>query len=278
MVTAAAFAGLLTLAAPAGAPILTQAAGALAQQHLREASAVAARLARTTPADEPPARSLLRLVDALYQELQFDGALAALQLADRCQHVSKADQAQLELRRGLLAVEAFDEAGARRTFQTALGLDRTARLPELAPPKTVHLLEELRGALPPPPLPPPPSPPVLVPAVKLMPAPAPSPGLRAWAWAPATGGAAMGVAGGALYLLAKGNYDRLAARDPSLTTLDQVRATAEAGRLQQTWSMVLFGAGAAALGTAAVLAFSGDGASVRAGPTGTGAAVAGTFP
>lgn len=274
MVTAAALAALLTLAAQAGAPILTQAAGALAQQHLKEASAVAVRLARTTPADEPPARSLLRLVDALYQELQFDGALAALQLADRCRPISKADQAQLELRRGLLAMEAFDEAGARRTFQSALGLDRTARLPELAPPKTVHLLEELRSALPPPP--PPPSPPVLIPAVKLTPAPPPLPNLRAWAWAPATGGAAMGVAGGALYLLAKGNYDRLAARDPSLTTLDQVHATAEAGRLQQTWSMVLFGAGAAALGTAALLAFSGGDASVRAGPT--GAAIMGTFP
>lgn len=261
---------LLCLAAQAGAPVLAQAADALSREHLQEASAVAARLAKAAPANEPPARSLLRLVDALYQDLQFDGALTALQLADRCQPISKSDQAQLELRRGLLAMESFDEAGARRTFQSALVLDRAARLPELAPPKTVHLLEELRGALPAP------APQVIVPVVKLTPAPPPGPNLRQWAWAPAAGGAAMGVAGGALFLLAKGNYDRLAARDPSLATPDQVHAAAEAGRLQQTGAVVLFGAGATALACSAVLFLSGSGASVRAGPSGV--AVAGTFP
>jgi len=271
---AAAFACLLGLAAAqAGPPVLTQAAEALAQKHLPDASAVAVRLSRSAPAQEPPARSLLRLVDALYQELQFDGALTALQLADRLQPIAKGDQAQLELRRGLLAMESFDEAGARRAFQRALDLDRAARLPALAPPKTVHLLEELRSALPPPP------PAAVTIVVTKPPPPPPDPlrDLRPWAWAPAAGGAAMGVAGGALYLLARGSYDRLAAHDPSLTTLDQVHATAEAGRLQQTWSMVLFGAGAAALGSAAVLAFTGDkGTSVRVGPAGVG--VAGTFP
>ena len=269
MVTAAAFALLL---AGAPVPVLTQAADALAKQHLKDASAVAVRLSRATPAKEPPARSLLHLVDALYQDLQFDGALAALQLADRCQPISKGDQAQLELRRGLLAMESFDEAGARLAFQGALDLDRTAHLPQSAPPKTVHLLEELRSALPAPVLPP-----VIVPVVKLTPALAPPPGpnLRQWAWAPAASGAAMGVAGGALLLLAKGNYDRLAAHDPSLATADQVHATAEAGRLQQTWSVVLFGAGATALACSAVLFLSGNGASVRAGPSGV--AVAGTF-
>jgi hypothetical protein len=258
----------LAAQAAAGAPVLVQAADALSQNHLREASAVAARLARSAPSSEPPARSLLRLVDALYQELQFDGAVTALQLADRCRPISKGDQAQLELRRGMLEMESFDEAGARRLFQAALDLDRSARLPDLAPPKTVHLLEELRGALPPLLPPPPPAPaPVALAMAKPVPPRAPAQGLRSWAWAPAAGGAAMGVAGGALYLLAKGNYDRLAARDPSLTTQDQVRATAATGRLQQTWSVVLLGAGAVALGSAAVLALSPN-----------GVAVSGTFP
>jgi hypothetical protein len=239
VVTPAAFACLIGLAVQAGAPVLTQAAEALEQRKLPEASAMATRLARTAAPGEPPARSLTRLVDALYQELQFDGALASLELAGRYGPISKEDQAQLALRRGLLWMESFEEAKARRSFQDALALDRSARLPAFAPPKTVHLLEELRSALPPPTV-----------VMKLAPAPPPPPGLRSWAWAPAAGGAAMGIAGGVLYLLAKGNYDRLAARDPSLTTPEQVHAAAETGRLQQTWSAILLGGSAVALGSA----------------------------
>jgi hypothetical protein len=66
-------------------------------------------------------------VDALYQDLQFEGAGVALQFAVQCEPISKGDQVQLALRRGLLAMESIDEAGARRSFHEALSLDRTAR-------------------------------------------------------------------------------------------------------------------------------------------------------
>jgi hypothetical protein len=284
MMVAVGWLSLLSFTAHAGAgpgkgekPVLVLAADALAKRQLAKASAVAAQMARTVPSGEPQARSLLRLVDALYQDLQFDGAGVALQLAAHCEPISITDQAQLGLRRGLLQMESIDEAGARRAFQEALSLERTARLPAFAPPKTAELLEEIRSAL----LPPPPPALAAVPKPPPAPEPEPAPSLRSWAWAPAAGGAAMGVAGGALYLLAKGNYDRLARHDPALATMEQVLATAQAGQVQQACAVVLFGAGGAALATAAVFAFRGEPgsfqASVQVGPA-PGVVVMGVFP
>jgi hypothetical protein len=90
----------------------------------------------------------------------------------------------------------------------------------------------------------------------------------------------MGVAGGALFLLAKGNYDRLIRHDPALTTMAQVQATAQAGQVQQTCAVVLFSVGGAALVTAAGLALWGEPGSLQASVQvgATGAVVTGVFP
>jgi len=277
-----------------GSPhVLVLAAETLTGRRLPKASAVAVRLARATPTGEAPARSLLRLVDELYRELQFDGAGAALQLAGHCQPIAEGDRAQLALRHGLLRMESFDEKGARRSFQEALGLDRTAQLPGFAPPKTADLLEEIRGALPPPTAPAASAAPVVPSTRALLPASAVSPvgpaapasapaSLHSWAWAPAAGGAALGVTGGVLYLRAKASYDLVARHDPSLTTLEQVHATVNDGRALQTGAFVLFGLGAAALASAAVLGLSGDAlavqASVQVGSGGAGVVIAGALP
>jgi len=289
------------------AHVLVLAAEALAERPLPEASAVAVRVALATPglsvADRnrvalvkaklrvkepgpassaaPPGESqagaLLRLVDELYKELQFDGATAALQLAGRCEPISKAEQAQLSLRRGLLAMEAFDEAGARREFQKALGQERTALLPRFAPPKTLRLLEEVRTALPP------------TEIVHGAPVPQPAPAglasLRPWAWVPAAGGAVLGAAGGLCYLGAKANHDRLAGFDPAVVSAEEVHATAEAGRALQTGAFVLLGAGGLALASAAALVLMDDPKAVQAsvqvgpGPGGApGVVIVGVFP
>jgi hypothetical protein len=236
--------------------------------------------ANAPPAAESQARALLRLVDTLYKELQYDGAGVALQLSARCAPLEAMDQAQLALRQGLLQMESFDDAGARRSFREALDLDRTARLPSFAPPKTARVLEEVRAALPPPQV-------VQAPASTKDPvdapvaAPGPT-GLRAWAWAPAAGGAALGVAGGALFLGAKSKYDLITSHDPSLATLDQVHSTADAGRALQSGAIALFGAGALALGSAAAMALldgrSAAQVSVHVGPGAAGVAIVGVLP
>lgn len=294
--------------------VLVLAAEALAERQLPAAAGIAVRVALATPAlsradrarldqlkaklrltasgppaNAPPAAesqagALLRLIDALYKELQSNGARAALQLSAHCAPLSAGEQAQLALRQGLLKMEAFDEEGARRSFQEALGLDRTARLPSFAPPKTARILEEVRAALPPPlaQAPAPVKAPALAPAPVAAPAPSGPTGLRAWAWVPAAGGAALGVAGGALFLGAKARYDLLANHDPSLTTLEQVHATADADRALKVGAFALAGAGIAALGSAAVLALVDDGSSVRAsvqvGPGAAGVAISGVLP
>jgi len=284
--------------------VLVLAAEMLAERELPEASAVAVRMALATPelssADrarldlvvaklhlkgsgtasnapasaESRAGSLLRLVDALYKELQFDGATAALQLARHCEPVSKGEQAQLVLRQGLLRMESFDEAGARRAFREALDLDGAAQLPNFAPPKTIRLLEEVRGALPSPQS-------VKAPAPVAGPAPAGLASLRPWAWVPAVGGAALGATGGLLYLGAKARYDFLFSH-PESGTPEQFLEAASTGRALQAGAFVLFGVGAAALASAAALAFLGDPnaiqASVQVGPGAVGVAIVGVFP
>lgn len=300
--------------------VLVLAAEALAERSTPEASAVAVRMALGTPglsgvdrarvekvkaklrlresnpAQRPIvtcARSLCDLIDALSMAmLPLESAKLVFQLADRCQPASSEDQAQLLLRRGHLEMEAGEDVAARRSFEEALKYDRRAQLPGIVSPKTLRSFEDVRAALPPvatvspPPLPTPP--PSASRPHPLSPSPAPTrsalASLRPWAWVPAAGGAALGVAGGALYMGAKGNYDRLASRDPSLTTMAQVHETANAGRAMQTGSFVLFGAGAVALASAAALFLTGDEvkpvqASVQmVGPGGPGVAIVGVFP
>jgi hypothetical protein len=216
------------------------------------------------PPAESPAGSLLRLIDELYKDLQFEGAAVVLQLASHCEPVSNGEQAQLMLRQGLLKMESFDAAGARQS-----------QLPRFVPPKTLHVLEEVRAALPAP------EPPTVVKA----PAPAPSGpvSLRPRVWIPAAGGAVLAIAGGALYLGAKANYDQLGRYDPSSVSAAQVHATADAGRALQTGAFVLLGAGGVALASAAALAFLGDAnavhASIQIGPGGNlGVTFTGVFP
>ena len=102
-------------------------------------------VARKTAGEREPAHAvLLRAVDALYKDLQIDAAAIVLDLV----RASTAPvRAQVALRRGVLRLEAADEEGARAAFKEALEADRGTTLPGYAPPKTLRLFEEVRGAL-----------------------------------------------------------------------------------------------------------------------------------
>jgi len=201
---------------------------------------------------QPPAKSMVKAVDELYKSLQLEAADLVLQLATQYQPLLPEDRVQLMLRRGLVKLELFDEAEARRAFQEALDTDRTTKLPAGVSPKAQRILEELRMALPAPAPPPPPL--EEKPAMPRVDR-ATGPRLRSWAWAPAAGGVALGVTGGILYWQAKANYGRLATHDPTIRSGEQLQAIDGAGRAFQTSSFVLFGAGAAALASSAVMFF-----------------------
>jgi hypothetical protein len=255
------------------------------QRLLEDARAVFPKMAPAVPVPapdasrrEPPVESLIKAFDALYAAQEFEGADIALQHARRYQPPPPAARSQLSLRRGILQMEVFDEAGARRSFQEALDLDRTARLPAYGSPSTLRLLEEARAALPP----------LAVevaskpaPAPRRPPPPPPAPP-RPWPWLVAGGGVALAGTGGALYLGARSSYDRLATRDPSIATAAQLQATADTGRALQTGAFVLVGVGAAAAVSGVALHFlgapAGLTASIQVSPGGAGLGFAGVLP
>jgi hypothetical protein len=118
----------------------------------RESRLAAARKAASTR--EPAPRALLGAVDALYTDLQIDGAGAVLDLARASTPLSAADRAQVALRDGILKMEGGEEASAREAFRQALELDPAAHLPEYVPPKTLGVFHKVRlasGAAPKPP-------------------------------------------------------------------------------------------------------------------------------
>jgi len=189
----------------------------------------------------PPARSLIHMVDVLYKDLQIDAADIVLQVAKQYEPFTAGDQVQIAVRRGIVKMDLFDDAGARRAFQQALDLDRSIKLPDYAPPKTTRQFNEMRAALQP----------VRASGPDMGPAPSKKepmggPLTRPWAWT-AIGGGVLGATSGVLYLLAKDKYDLLATHSPTITGDADLTATANAGRALQTGSGVVLGAAAAAL-------------------------------
>jgi len=96
---------------------------------------------------EPPARSLSRVVDQLYASVQIEAADLVLQVGWQYAPFARDDEVQLAVRKGVVKADLFEDAEARRAFQRALDLDRSAKLPDYAPPKTVRQFEEMREAL-----------------------------------------------------------------------------------------------------------------------------------
>ena len=98
---------------------------------------------RTAGAREPAPGVFLRAVDELYKSLEMAGAGVVLDLALSMSSLTPADRVQVALRQGILRMEFDDEAGARQAFRQALELDRSARLPAYAPPKTVGVFRSI---------------------------------------------------------------------------------------------------------------------------------------
>ena len=98
---------------------------------------------RAAGAREPPPAAFLRAVDELYKSLEMAGAGVVLDLALSISSLTTADRVQVALRQGILRMEFDDEAGARGAFRQALELDRSARLPAYAPPKTVGVFKSI---------------------------------------------------------------------------------------------------------------------------------------
>jgi len=116
----------------------------------RSAKSEGARLAdrrKAASAREPAPRALLRAVDALYANLQVEGAGAVLELARSSTPLAAADRAQLVLRRGILAMESSDESEARTAFREALEAEPGVLLPDYAPPRTRGIFEEVKLAV-----------------------------------------------------------------------------------------------------------------------------------
>jgi hypothetical protein len=99
----------------------------------------------------PQVAVLLDAADELYQRGQQDGVKALLELAQDLPEPGVSDYVQLRLRQGLLAMP--DERQARLAFRDALDLDRDARLPRYAEPKTRHAFDDVLAKLPPKPPP-----------------------------------------------------------------------------------------------------------------------------
>lgn len=118
---------------------------------------------------EEPAAALIRVVDLLYANAPPEAADLVLQIGWQYAPFTQAEVVQLEVRRGIVKADQFNDAEARDAFKMALDLDRAAKLPDWAPPKTIRQFEEMRAALPAPapvpvdkaPAPPPPTQPVV---------------------------------------------------------------------------------------------------------------------
>jgi hypothetical protein len=187
----------------------------------------------------PTVTALLGAADALYEQGQFDGVQALLEMVMERAPLSAPEHVQLRLRQGLLTMPR--EAEARSAFWEALLVDRGARLPAYAEPKTVRLFEAVRKTIPPP----------LPPSAMLQPAPRER---DSWDLGLITGGSGLtllagGAAAGLVELFAyKGMED--AARANDVGAYDRWLGTAKGAELAANG---LVGVGLITLGVGASL-------------------------
>ncbi|HYV43363.1 MAG TPA: hypothetical protein VFA20_00820 [Myxococcaceae bacterium] len=94
---------------------------------------------------KPATDALLETVDALYGNLQVDGAVeGAIAVLDLAKSLAAQDRAKVAVRRGVMLMEsAGDEPGARAAFREALEADRGVSIPKYAPPKTRRLFQDV---------------------------------------------------------------------------------------------------------------------------------------
>jgi len=92
---------------------------------------------------EPEHVVLLRAVDSLYADSQFDGARVVLAMVPTSEAPARA---QVAVGRGIIRMQEGDEAGARAAFYEALLVDRSTVLPTHAPPEVIPVFEEIKLA------------------------------------------------------------------------------------------------------------------------------------
>jgi hypothetical protein len=216
----------------------------------KESRLAAARKAAATR--EPAPRALLGAVDALYTDLQIDGAGVVLDLARASTPQTAADRAQVALRSGILKMEGGEEADARAAFREALQADPGVHLPDYAPPKTLRLFQEVTRASG-----------VATVTPKLPPvqavAPAPSRSLapgdsQRWGLITGGAGAALVVAGAVAGVVALQAYhgEQRASASGDYSAYLASRSTSKTAIVV---SNCLYGVGAAGVGVGAVLFF-----------------------
>lgn len=234
----------------------------------------------------------LRTVNRLYEELEYERALAQIASA-RTLATTTDEDVTLSLYQGVILgdMSRWEESAA--AFKTALFLRPEAKLPVKVSPKVEQHFEKVRqqvqqelaaNAKPPvATVEPKPAAPPLAPSAP----PEPSPEVsgrsftRPQVLIPAIGGAVLLVAGGTSYALSRGELSRLNGDDPKLTTREEVRSAASKGRTLQAVGVGLLGAGVVGLGFAAgwhVFGPPSNEMALRVGTDGTSAFVQGRWP
>lgn len=217
------------------------------------ASSMKAQTGSPAALDSKSPAALRQDIEQLYIKQQWEAARAALGDALRSPNLTPAERAQYHILEGLLDMEAFKETAALKAFGEALTIDPNVSLPQFAAPKAGLFFGQIKALMQPrPPLPPPPTPLVTPPPID---SPTAAPPLRSWAWAPVAGGVVAGGFGFMLTAQARASYDRLVARDCSITSVEQLDATVSAGKTTQSLGVALIGIGVVGLASGAAMYF-----------------------
>jgi tetratricopeptide (TPR) repeat protein len=243
---------------------------------------------------ESDVRAYLLSVNRLYQDLEYERALAQLALARSLARTVE-DNVTLSLYEGVILADMsrWDESAA--AFKEALFLRPEVKLPVKVSPKVQQHFEAVRRrvrreldanavkrpkeapqpAAPPVEAPPPSattqrperaaevprtptSAPALPEAAPAVTAEAPGRGLRTRLLLPAVGSGVLLIAGGTTYALSRRELSRLRSNDASLATAEDAHRSASRGRTYQSLGVGLLAAGAVGLGITTALHFMGN--------------------
>jgi tetratricopeptide (TPR) repeat protein len=206
--------------------------------------------AKAQPQKTTPPNPLFKAVQNLYEKQSFESAEAIVDEALASPNTEEADRTQFYVLKGLLRAERGDEEKAREAFQSALSRDYDAKLPDVAPPKTVQLFAQVRAETP--------RPKKEITVVTKPPQPQPSSGgfpfdfslaatERPITWIPiGVGGAA--TVGGVVFLVLSRQIDAsLRVGNPNIQSPQSLTSELDRGRVFQTTGLIMTGVGVAAL-------------------------------
>lgn len=240
---------------------------------------------------ESDVRAYLRSVNRLYEDLEYERALAQL---DRARNLARTveENVTLSLYEGIILADMSRWDDSAAAFKEALFLRLEAKLPLKVSPKVEQHFEAVREkvrrevesqrplATPAAPQAPAPTP-VPIEAQPTVVTQAPQRGLlRPQVLIPAIGSGVLLVAGGTSWALSRRELSLLRENDESLATREDAHGSASRGRTYQTLGLGLIGAGLVGAGITTALYFRApaEQASLSVGTDGKSAFVQGKWP